>query len=176
MSITKKVNDNEFEILKQLYVSNSEICPKILCVDEQHKLVTFEKYDHTLSDFIDKINQLDQLNQLDKNIIMENIKCKLKYLINMLHSCGIIHGDLHPSNIVVNTNNFDKPTELIDITKSNITKIDIRIIDFGISSKFENVDSKKLRLYGNLYLVSPVLKNLNDLKKWEIQCIDTFFY
>ena len=178
MTFVKKVNNDECMILKELFECKSSICPKIISIDDDKKIVVFEKYNCTLSDFIYKINESNDIDCEKKNLILNNVKSKLKYLIQKLHlDHMIIHGDLHPNNVVVNVCHLDKLISLFNSFNSfdSFDLIDIRIIDFGIASKFSDIDLKKIRIYNSLY--SPVIpfKNLTSLINYEISYIDMIF-
>ena len=184
MIFVKKVNNNECMILKELFECKSTICPKIISIDNDEKIVVFEKYDCTLSDFIYKINGSKNINCEKKNLILNNTKSKLKYLIKKLHlDHMIIHGDLHPNNIVVNISNLNKldnSDNSFDLNNSDNSDnlfdlIDIRIIDFGIASKFSDIDLKKIRIYNSLYAPTNPFKNLTSLINYETSCVDMIF-
>ncbi len=74
-----------------------------------------KKYDIDLGDYID-----DLVDKLNRNITLEDlakigdIPNKINNLICKLHNNGILHGDLHAKNIVL-----------------NIDTMDLRIIDIG---------------------------------------------
>lgn len=170
-TIEKKVNQNELTILCILNQLQPNILPKIISINYLSKIVTFAKYRFTLSDFIYQINKINKNNKtieymIEQTKLKQNIKNKILNLINCLHKNKIIHGDLHIANIIVDCQESD-----IISADNKIEIIDIKLIDFGISSLFDEIDEKKIKLYNSLYSIYPPAKNINDLMKWEIKCV-----
>lgn len=104
---------------------NSFICPDVLRFPEGGKLIPLgfiiqEKWDITLGDYYKNYGE-----KLPQNLITE-IKRKVK----LLHQHGIVHADIDPRNIVL---------RIQHLPDGNVKPIDIALIDFGISERFDKV-------------------------------------
>lgn len=151
----KKVHRREMEILN--FLNNKNICPKMLKIDQQ--FVTFEFYDFTLSDILFEKEKYSG--------IYGKIKTKLSQLLSSLHSYGIIHGDLHPSNIMINF-----------LDSENINDFDLKIIDFGLSFFIKDLNEKNIKIYDSLYMThtkNKNIKNIFEFKKFEFELVNSFF-
>ena len=72
------------------------------------------------------------------------------YGINYLHQNKIIHRDLKPENIML----VNSLTE-----DSRIEDIDVKIIDFGLSTSFEKQPFKTWTKIGTAYYMAPEIFN-----------------
>jgi tRNA A-37 threonylcarbamoyl transferase component Bud32 len=140
ITITKKLNTNEYEFLEKLEYTN--IIPTIY--DLSHKSLTDERYETTLEDYIvdNNITKLEQLGIIPTLIYK---------LIDRIHKLGIVHGDLHTNNIVINTKNND-----------------VRLIDFSESKWVSDMDEACIINYNVLFEPEVPFKTLEDLMKYEL--------
>lgn len=141
----KCANKTEREIVK--IIKDFNICPRVLRFNGN--TIEYEKYDCTLSDFL--------YSNKEKSLISE-IKQQCYNLINSLHLNCILHGDIHTENIVI-----------------NLLTMEVKLIDFGLSSLFSQVDNKKMQIYNSLYQINPHAKTIDDLIKWELKCVGFMF-
>jgi tRNA A-37 threonylcarbamoyl transferase component Bud32 len=116
----KQINDNEKTILPLL--KNTDITPDFLISDD---ISISQKYCCTLSEY------------LEEHKITPGIKEDINNKIQKLHSLGILHGDLHSNNIVINQ----------DMNE-------IKIIDFGESkfiSEIKKDKDKYIQYFNNFW-------------------------
>src|ERR1700722_1637458 len=100
MKWRKEIPLKEYEIIKHILENDKDIIPNVFDLDP--KYVVYEEYSMTYEDS-EKKPEYDSI---------------ISNLITRLHKIGIIHCDLHSSNIMIN--------DVID-------NIDIRLIDFDNS-------------------------------------------
>ena len=107
---------------------NSFICPDVLRFPEGGNLIPLgfiiqEKWDITLGDYYKTYEE-----KIPPNLITE-----LKRKVKLLHQHGIVHADIHPGNVVL---------KIIQLPDGNIKPIDIALIDFGTSERFDKVEDR----------------------------------
>lgn len=86
-------------------------------------------------------------------LIFINILSKIFMAITKLHEIGIVHNDIKPDNILCNYNDTD----------TDYTKIEIKIIDFGLSCRIndKNLKCSVMEQYGTKDYMDPI-KELDD--------------
>jgi calcium-dependent protein kinase len=72
--------------------------------------------------------------------------------INHLHSCGVIHRDIKPDNFLFKAKSLESP---------------IKLIDFGLSKKWEPQSSKLKTILGTPYYVAP---EVLEKKGYDYKC------
>lgn len=133
-----KTNSKEQEINK--IASDYEISPKVIhCKDDY---IIMKLYPETYS----------QLNEQDK------IKYKSEVIrkLNQLHQLGILHGDPHMGNVMIDRNTND-----------------VRLIDYECSnyaSEFDDINEINKRYDGEFYVNC---QNINDMYEFEINLMKT---
>lgn len=151
---------DKIKLLSALNIKGS-LLPKYLVVDDYHRLIAYLtewKENLTLGEYIDSTTMEIKINLL-KN---------LKNNILSLHNIGIIHGDIHCENVLINSNNnttniidfdgcsyknFGLETELCPgYTKQYITKYGVNkeldiflfnLLTFGIITNLNYFDIRK---------------------------------
>lgn len=120
ISHTKKMKPSELFIYKKC--SQAGISPRILSVTShgRDKLVTTEAYPTTLLAYAKS-----------GNTVTEELAHHIDLQIQKLHDLGVIHGDLHGNNILLNPGS-DEPENVV------------KIIDFGESLLFNKCDQAAL--------------------------------
>lgn len=109
---------------------------------------------------MDDLYLYEKLNSLDTKLSILN---SIKYCILELHSNGIIHGDIHMKNILVDINNFD--AKLIDFDNCNYGKFRLDIEHANI------IASKYIKKYGvneglDIYLLNHLTFELLRNVEW----------
>ncbi len=111
------------EVARIKLATNAGIAPSIISIEENK--VTMEKFPTTLGNYKGK-----------------DISKKIRRLISKLHDLGIIHGDLHSHNIVVDPSTEE--VRLIDYGRSyfetEITKPILRMIGKSMNKEFGSVE------------------------------------
>ncbi len=106
----------------------------------------------------------DLLSRIYKNKMDEKIICfiimKILHSISYCHSKGIIHRDLKPENIIFETQDLDS---------------DIKLIDFGLSTKFKN-NEKLHSVLGTPYYVAPEVLRKEYNEKCDLWSIGIITY
>ncbi len=95
-------------------------------------------------DFSDNLpkNKKDDVKLYDKEIALQ---------IQKLHNMGILHDDLHGNNIVINPENGD-----------------VKIIDFGNSYFFEEIDDDVINELNSFLEREEPFNNLEDVLLFEL--------
>ena len=102
--IDKKVSSISYDCMNQL----QHLFPKFYYkaqpkIDEY--IIQLSKYPTDLGDYIEN-NNITSTTELN-NMLGFNIDEKISDMIDELHNYGIIHGDLHENNIVINPTSKD---------------------------------------------------------------------
>lgn len=135
-SITKIMKDKELSFyLKALKLG---ITPNIINIKDNN--VTMERYDKTYG------------------LLSDDEKCKyykdIDNMIEILHNNGILHGDLHSYNIVINTKNSC-----------------VKIIDFEMANNIEHIDDNECKSLADIWYYShnfpSICNNVSELIKME---------
>ena len=122
--------------------------------DISPKLIMYTKIDddeyRTYSDEYEKM--LSDVPKMKRRFYIEAIKDKIR----QLHRLGIFHGDIHEENIVIRDD-------------------DVRIIDYGLSQKIEDI--RQDYLDHSMYLISSdkgeiYPKNVEELLEFESLEVD----
>ena len=106
-----------------------------------------------LKEILTYIFQLNDLNTYEK--FLEKIINDLGNMISKLHSNGIVHGDLTPSNIILKIKSNENNENNLNSGKDEILKLKnydyMYLIDFGLSSmttsKQSGIEDKAVDLY-----------------------------
>ena len=106
----KEIQRDEYEIIQHILKHDKDIIPHV--------------YELTLEHVIYSEYSTDYENSLNKH--KSEYHSSIKNLVSRLHAIGIVHCDLHSSNIVVNDD-------------------DVRLIDFGESYFIEHVDDDVIK-------------------------------
>ena len=88
--------------------------------------------------------------------------------INYCHMKHIVHCDLKPENLLLETN----------VSSSDLggkTKFKVKLIDFGTSQKFEG-DTKLTERYGTPYYIAPEVLKKNYNEKCDIWSLGVILY
>ena len=138
----KTISQRELEFFQKL--SELELAPKILDIQHrgQYYIVKCQKYPMTLMEYY------------DENDSIEPFENKLLNLVNELHKHHILHGDLHANNIVIDPKHMD-----------------IRLIDFGRSYYFDEVDNAVIIHLNNFLKPEQLFLNLDNVIESRKQCI-----
>jgi serine/threonine protein kinase len=138
--IKKNVRNEELKI--NIIASMFNIAPKILDIkklEDNRYEITSERYPLTLL----------KIPEEERAIYTNKIKNKVK----KLHSLGIIHGDIHEDNIVVNRE-----------------KDKVGLIDFGLSKNMPCINKKYLKEFTIYGEKSP--KSIEELLELELKEVD----
>ena len=100
--------------------------------------LTMQKYPKTFSEYVDNGGDLEKYRQ------------RIDHLINNIHQHGVIHGDLHSDNIVLNPE-----TE------------EVKIIDYGRSRYFREVTPAVIQELNKFLEPNKPFESLNDIVKFE---------
>ena len=129
--IKRPKNDNDnIKLKREIQIQSNLYHPNIACLLTHFYDKNTDRY-YLVSDYFEGIN-LEMFARQNKNInekIIIYILKQILYGLHYLHSSNIIHRDIKPDNILINSN------------------FDIKITDFGISAKtqiFINEDSDLL--------------------------------
>ena len=138
MSHKKLVDITEYHMYE--YFSTLKVAPKILNVKAIVNMLEIEtvKYPMTLSEYVDGGGDL------------ETFQDQISKLIDIIHKNKILHGDLHSNNIVVNPETHD-----------------VRIIDFGESRNFNDIDDCDLDQFNRFLQPEEPFQCLNDVIQFE---------
>lgn len=135
----KKVNKRELNFMK--ITEENNISPEILYIGKiKNDLysVEIEQYPYTLSDYYDKGKDISKYEK------------QIKKLVKKLHKLGIIHGDLHGNNIVIDP-------------KTN----EVKLIDFGMSYFIDEVDKSVIKKLNKLLDPKDEFENIDDVLDFE---------
>lgn len=105
----KEINQQEYTIIQHILKNDASIIPHVYEITPEY--IVYEEYAMTYEDS-------------SHNPEYDDI---IKKLITRLHNIGIVHCDLHSSNIVLNEMN-------------EMNEINVRLIDFGESYFIKEVD------------------------------------
>lgn len=150
----KKLTPEGFyeEISIQEKIQKLGIAPKVIdhweCDDKNGCVIIMEALDETI---------MSLLNRYDNKTNMEIIK-KCIDIINIMHSAGYYHGDLHLKNIMVKSNRD------VSTKKGGIEGLHYYLIDFGLSGIIS--DRKYIRDDFNMFINS--INSYSELSKSEI--------
>lgn len=148
MYYTKRIGLSELDILVALEkASPGEIVPSF---STKNGVLLIERYPMTLAEYIENhdISSVEALG---------DIADKIDHMIKLIHSHGILHGDLHTGNIVINPD-----------TRT------VRIIDFGESMMITNITGCHLKRYTEFWASElPSSLNMeqlldNETKMWKL--------
>ncbi|CAK71071.1 unnamed protein product (macronuclear) [Paramecium tetraurelia] len=132
---------DELNILKQLNHPNLPRFEEFYVGDGTYYIVLEYCRGQSLNSYIKELK-----HQLNVRII-QNILWELLQGVAYLHSLNIIHRDIKPENIILNIQE---------------KKIDLKIVDFGLSVKLE--PNKELKKCGTPGYVAPEIINLKNGK------------
>ena len=128
-----------------LYLSGIRT-PTIFMVDMEHSSIYMEYIDPsiTVKDYIANI----QSSSEDKGCLLK-LAQKLGQLIGKSHGCNVIHGDLTSSNMLLTKKAIDhnEQEKDVDMLHTDISKLDIVLIDFGLASLDGTAEDKAVDLY-----------------------------
>ena len=136
----KIINKQELKFYK--IVEKEGIAPKIIEViklkfsDKKYLLKTL-KYPYTLREYCELLST-DYTTE-ETNLILRPYYQQVNNIIDQLHNMGILHGDFHSDNIVVNPD--DNTVKIIDFGRTRFIK-DIDLSEFGGIVDFMNVHHK----------------------------------
>ena len=88
-------------------------------------------------------NNFNQLNKFNRLVIMKN----LIYGLSILHSCGVVHRDINPLNILLNPNTLD-----------------IYYIDFGLACLKDSQEDLKWSESTTAYMAPELFKD--NIRDW----------
>lgn len=135
-------NSNKYKFMKLL--KGTGVTPAYRDIGDSH--ISVDKYFSTLGSLIDE-KKIDKKQVAQGAVLAE----KIDKLIDIMHSKGILHGDLHAENIVVSE----------DLS-------DVRIIDFGESVLTKDIDEEKIKYFVDFWGVEDEeINNIEDLKAYE---------
>ena len=158
----KKLKDNQIDdLIKEVDIISSLDHPNIVKFYETYH---DEHYFHLVMELCQGFDSYRQIvvNQKCDEKIVVNLIAKVLLAIAHCHSRGITHRDLKPENILF---------------ENNQPGAEIKIIDFGLSRKY-NKDEKMHSVLGTPYYVAPeVLKKDYDEKCdiWSIGAMTYYF-
>ena len=120
----------EFNFLKSLH--NTGVVPEV------YDLVIKDNYAYFTQSFIEGLS-LPRFIHRNKKVKLNSMLVITRTILNafaQIHTAGIIHGDIHSSNIIVTSNN------------------EIKILDFGLALNY-NIDKNELVNFGGAYFFMP---------------------
>jgi calcium-dependent protein kinase len=140
----------------------------LMTVDHPNIIKLYEVYEdpkfiHLVMEYCSGGELCDKI--LDKGLLTENeasnLMYKLLHAINHLHSEKISHRDIKPENILY---------------KSEAPNSDIKIIDFGLSSKFGEFEEKMHTVVGTPYYVAPEVLEKNYGPECDVWSLGVIIY
>lgn len=140
-TIVKIMSKYELDMYK--YVEKNGMAPIIFRasrIDLDTYRVTMEKCQYNLREYIDEYDIID---------VDEIENC-----IRKLHNIGVVHGDLHSENIVVN------------VMKSG--KCVYKLIDFSESWYIEDEDQSLIDYFNEFNGIDDPCKNVDHIKAYEL--------
>lgn len=135
--------NKEFNVLT--FLNTTGVTPRA------YKFITNQHYAYFVQDYIDGL-RLPVYMDVNKGFTLNDILSLSREMITgfkRIHAKGIIHGDIHPSNIIV--------------TKDNKTKI----IDFGLAIDLQAEKDEVVNFGGVYYFMPPERINTTTYKKFK---------
>lgn len=142
METFRKVVRNKESQITQI-LAQHKVAPKLLLLRptlDNKFIIKIEKYPTTLLDYFDNDGDI-------KQYIPE-----IKRQIEKMHSLGIIHGDLHGNNIVINPDTND-----------------VRLIDFGKSYYIHEIDDDVIDELNVFLKPYPFFRHIDDILRFEFE-------
>ncbi len=132
----------EFNFLKSLYHTG--------VVPEVYDFIIKENHAYFIQSFIEGLS-LPQFIHRHKKVKLNSILIIIQRILSafaQIHAAGVVHGDIHSSNIIVTSNH------------------EIKILDFGLALN-NNIDKNELVNFGGAYFFMPPERiNKSSYKKF----------
>lgn len=147
-------------------------------LEDDNNVYIFMKHLPTY-DTLNKVAEIIRESDVDESIkrmIFNKIASGLLHGIEEIHSLGVLHKDIKPSNILVTMDVIEKilSSGSIDL----IDEIDVKYIDFGMACSLEEKkDCHELR--GSVYYIPPELtipQEIPILESIDLFCIGATMY
>jgi serine/threonine protein kinase len=172
------VSENELIVYKNIKKYSHININKIEFLYETSKFIII------ISEFIDGITMSNKIYHSLYEDHIEQIFVQLLNGLQHLHSMGIVHGDVKPSNIMIRPlyNDNDQESELsmesfIQRTKLNNTNFTAVLIDFDFSKYNDKDDNFNVnKSYGSVGFMPPEIHNGILNKKSDIWGLAMSFY
>ena len=164
--ILDEIIKNAFQILKDIKHVN---VIKIIDFkeDSDYYYCIYEYYNGgSLYDY------LNYLKENNKSFSEEEVQYIIKQLveaIKYLHNKGIVHRDIKPANIFINYDSEE------DLSKKNILKAKIKLIDFYVSAHLEKGNFLDTVVGTHLYMSPEIIKHRNYNEKVDIWSLGATF-
>ena len=132
MSFIKDVSRREMEF--SLMMSTLEVGPRIIAVNRIPNMkyqIEMEKYPLDLEQYLEEDGQL------------KDVEREIDALIDKIHDLGLIHGDLHFRNVVLNPQTDE-----------------VRLIDFAHMQYFDEVNLEKISVFWGFDQILPSIKEV----------------
>ena len=164
--ILDEIIKNAFQILKDI---NHVNVIKIIDFkeDSDYYYCIYEYYNGgSLYDY------LNYLKENNKSFSEEEVQYIIKQLveaIKYLHNKGIVHRDIKPAHIFINYDSEE------DLSKKNILKAKIKLIDFYVSAHLEKGNFLDTVVGTHLYMSPEIIKHRNYNEKVDIWSLGATF-
>ncbi|CAK75813.1 unnamed protein product (macronuclear) [Paramecium tetraurelia] len=156
-----RMREQFYLVLRELDILTQLDHPNIIKVFEEYE---DDMYYHFVMEYcsggelLERIVEKGYIGESESKVIMQ----QLFSAINYLHSMGIAHRDLKPENILFASKDKDAP---------------IKVIDFGLSKKFRNINQKLQRMNSKvgtpIYVAPEILSGDYSFQcdEWSLGCI-----
>ncbi|CAD8059692.1 unnamed protein product [Paramecium primaurelia] len=156
-----RMREQFYLVLRELDILTQLDHPNIIKVFEEYE---DDMYYHFVMEYcsggelLERIVEQGYIGESESKVIMQ----QLFSAINYLHSMGIAHRDLKPENILFASKEKDAP---------------IKVIDFGLSKKFRNINQKLQRMNSKvgtpIYVAPEIISGDYSFQcdEWSLGCI-----
>ena len=164
--ILDEIIKNAFQILKDI---NHVNVIKIIDFkeDSDYYYCIYEYYNG--GSLYDYLNYLKENNKSFSEEEVQYIMKQLVEAVKYLHNKGIVHRDIKPANIFINYDSEE------DLSKKNILKAKIKLIDFYVSAHLEKGNFLDTVVGTHLYMSPEIIKHRNYNEKVDIWSLGATF-